>query len=295
MLAALEIGLVRDHPDCLDEFRGIGKRLAYYGDHVNALLEASGERYDEQLDLGDCRNALQQLSAYAKRKRFSLANYDRLPGKSAVPELTAGVAAPLARTLGLSGKLIGKLLPELKEYWDGDGSFATAVRGAVRAAVSEALEAGEQVMLVSHGTGCVIAWDVLWELSRDPQYEAFFDRKVDTWVTLGAPLGDAMVKRRLLGAKQKGRERYPGNVVTWHNVSAEDDWLSHDNTLADDFKPMLTHRQVSAIRDYRIYNLAVRYGRSDPHSALGYLVHPRMAQIVVDWLANPLIVTRIPE
>jgi hypothetical protein len=72
--------------------------------------------------------------------------------------------------------------------------------------------------------------------------------------------------------------------VSWHNVSAEDDYISHDNTVADDFKRMLKQKQVSCIRDYTIYNLTVRYGKSNPHSSVGYLIHPRIAQIISEWL-----------
>jgi hypothetical protein len=72
--------------------------------------------------------------------------------------------------------------------------------------------------------------------------------------------------------------------VSWHNVAAEDDYVCHDNTVADDFKPMLKQKQVSCIRDYCVYNLAVRYGKSNPHSSVGYLIHPRVARIVSDWL-----------
>jgi hypothetical protein len=103
---------------------------------------------------------------------------------------------------------------------------------------------------------------------------------------LGAPLGDSMVRQQLLGANRKGRPRFPTNVLAWHNVSADDDYISHDNTVADDFKAMLKQRQVSSIRDYRIYNLAIRYGRSNPHSAIGYLIHPRITKILTDWLTQ---------
>jgi hypothetical protein len=72
--------------------------------------------------------------------------------------------------------------------------------------------------------------------------------------------------------------------VSWHNVSAEDDYCCHDNTLANDFKAMLKDKMVSCIRDYQIYNLAVRYGKSNPHSSVGYYIHPRVAQLIVDWL-----------
>ena len=51
---------------------------------------------------------------------------------------------------------------------------------------------------------------------------------------------------------------------------------------------MLKQRQLSFLRDYRIYNLAVRYGKSNPHSSLGYLVHPRTTKILVEWLQLPI-------
>jgi len=52
---------------------------------------------------------------------------------------------------------------------------------------------------------------------------------------------------------------------------------------------MMEQRLVSAVHDYRIYNLAVRYGKSNPHSSVGYYIHPRVTKIVVDWLQSDLI------
>jgi hypothetical protein len=104
-----------------------------------------------------------------------------------------------------------------------------------------------------------------------------------------------MVRRHLVGAKFKGRKKYPSNIVTWHNVSAEDDSLCHDITLADYFKPMLKQRLVSSIRDYKVYNLSVRYGKSNPHSSLGYYIHPRVSQIIVEWLKSGSASAPLPQ
>jgi hypothetical protein len=49
---------------------------------------------------------------------------------------------------------------------------------------------------------------------------------------------------------------------------------------------MLKEKLVSSIRDYQIYNLTVRYGKSNPHSSAGYYIHPRVSQIIADWLAQ---------
>lgn len=284
-VAALRAGVERDYPDMLGVFHRMHKRIAYYADISNPFLEEHGERYDEKLDVGDRRNALQRLSAIEKRKNFGVGRYDRLPGKSALAEFAADLMAPVLGLFGLSRKMIAKVAVDLGEYWRTNSEFGSRIRNRVRSAICEATEGNNRLMLISHGTGCVVAYDVLWQLSNDPDYrELFTDRKVDLWITLGAPLGDETIKRNLLGAHEKGIERYPSNIVSWYNISAEDDYMCHDNTLADDFRQMLKQKQVSIIKDYRIYNLALRYGKSNPHSSVGYLIHPRVAQVMVDWL-----------
>ena len=146
-------------------------------------------------------------------------------------------------------------------------------------------------MIISHGTGAVIVYDVLWQLSNDARFmDQYGDSKIDCWVTLGAPLGDNFIRKHLLSARGACTS-YPKNVITWHNVSAEDDWTCHDNTLADDFKDMLQQHAVSAVQDYRVYNLAVRFGKSNPHSSVGYYIHPRVSKIVSDWVQIPVIDT----
>lgn len=284
-LAALASGLERDFPGDLDDYYGLNKRLCYYGDLANDVLTQHGKHFDEVLDIGDRRNALAQLKLLEKRKHFGVRRYDQLPGKTAVKEFAADVIVPLLAFLGFSMPLIARESKDLAEYWYGKSGYAESVRGRVRDKICAALDNSEKVLLMSHCTGSIIVYDVLWQLSHDERYAArYAGKKIDTWVTLGAPLGDTMVRRRLLGAKKKGRDRYPGNILSWHNVSAEDDYLCHDNTLADDFKPMLKQRLVSSIRDYKIYNLSVRYGKSSPQSSLGYYIHPRVAQIIMTWL-----------
>lgn len=286
-LAALAAGLERDFPNELDEYSDLEKRFCYYGDLTNDLLTRHGSHFDEVLDIGDRSNALAQLRLLQKRKDFSVRRYDRLPGKTAVKEFAADIIAPLLAALGFSKPLIARQFTDVSEYWFGKHDFAESLRTRVRDKITEALDRNEKLLLISHGVGSVITYDVLWQLSHDARYaDKYAGKKIDTWVTLGSPLGDSMVRRRLLGGKEKGRQKYPCNVVTWQNVAAEDDHHCHDNTLADDFGPMLKQRMVSSIRDYKIYNLAVRYGKSNPHSSIGYYIHPRVSQIIVQWLKS---------
>ena len=285
--SAIAAGVERDYPDSLAEYRALSKDLAYYGDLTNAFLASKGSSYDEQLDVGDRRNALHLLKQIDKRKRFSVQRYDNLPGKSAVAEFTAGIAGPLLGAVGLASVLISKLAKDLGEYWNAKSDYGEQVRQRVRDTLCAALDKGDQVMLISHGTGSVIAYDVLWQLSRDSAFsEQYSEKKIDIWLTLGAPIADNVIRKKLLGAKEKTINKYPGNIVSWHNVSAEDDYCCYDNTVANDFKPMLKDKLVSCIRDYQIYNLAIRYGKSNPHSSIGYYIHPRVTQLINEWLTS---------
>ncbi len=284
---ALATGMERDHPDLLADYRGLTKELAYYGDLTNAVLAGKGGNYDEQLDLTDRRNAFHLLKQIDKRKKFSVQRYDNLPGKSAVAEFAADIATPVLSAVGLASTLISKVAKDLGEYWNAKSDYGPQVRRRIRDILCAALDRGDQVMLISHGTGCIAAYDVLWELSHDPQFSGqYADKKIDVWLTLGAPLGDSVINKKLLGAKDKSGRRHPHNILSWHNISAEDDYCCHDNTLANDFKAMLKEKLVSCIRDYQIYNLAIRYGKSNPHSSVGYYIHPRMSQLIADWMTQ---------
>ena len=287
VVSALAGGLEMDMPELMDRFQALNKYLAYYGDLNSDYLAADGEIYDEKLDIRDRQDTLHHLRALDRKKGFGVKNYDRLPGKSAFGEFAASALAPVLSAIGVQKRIVSRLNKDLGEYWRTESDLRAATLARVRDTLCAALERNEHILLISHSTGTIVTYDVLWQMSHDPEYcEAFHDAKIDVWLTLGSPLGDSMVRRQLLGSDRRGRERFPTNILSWHNVSAEDDYVAHDQTVADDFKAMMKQRQVSSIRDYRIYNLAVRYGRSDPHCSIGYLHHPRVIKIVTDWLTK---------
>ena len=284
---ALRAGIERDFPDQVARFDALNVELAYYGDLSNALLLGAGGHYDEDLDVGDRRNALSDLEKIPARKGFGIRGYDRLPGKTALKEAMADLLVPLIGGIGLWMWLCRRVARDFAEYLDGRSDYAESARERVRERLTDLLDKDEKIAIVSHGSGAAVVWDVLWELSHDPQYaDRYGDQKIDLWLTLGAPLGDRNVRRRLAGAHESGLDRYPTNIIAWHNVSAEDDYTCHDKTLADDLGRMMRERIVSTVTDYKIYNQAVRYGRSNPHSSVGYFIHPRIAKILADWMSD---------
>jgi hypothetical protein len=288
--AALRAGLERDYPDCLERFDTAEVLLAYYGDLSNRLLESRGKQYDPALDIADRNNALNALREVPERRRFGFRQYDMLPGKSALPEFVADVGAPVLGTIGLTMPVLARIAPDFHEYLAGESDYAGAVRARVRDALISCLGTDRRLLLLAHGTGSVIAYDVLWQLSHDDRHAARYGHcKVEVLVTLGSPLGSASVRKKLLGAGAGGDAVYPANVISWYNLSAEDDYACYDATLANDFSKMLKRHLISRIRDYRVFNLAVRYGRSNPHSSVGYYIHPRTARILSDWLRLPVV------
>lgn len=270
-LETLEHALNRDHQKNLN---GVHVALAYYGEET-AALDPDGNKFDPVLDAADRQQALATLKAL-RSKDFRRARYEAVPGQSPLKEFLTDLGVPLSRALGLANKRLAKFYPELTAYWQ-DEALAAALRERLTTPLVAALHRGDHIMVISHGIGTVLAYDAFWDAS---QSTTATEQRVHSWVTLGSPLADDDVRRRL-GGQPSG---FPNLLLNWFNLAAEDDPVCHDETVANDFKAMLAERHISRIQDYHIYNLTERYGRSDPHDALGYLCHPRTANLLNDWL-----------
>ena len=174
---------------------------------------------------------------------------------------------------------------DMRQYWNFDSEFGSNVRATMVGPLKRAMNRGDKIMVVSHSLGTLIAYDTFWKFSRTGEYRPkYSNKKIDAWITLGSPLGDETVKRNLKGAGASGPRRYPGNIKRWENVSAEDDFISHDSKLSNDYKRMFKKGLVDEINDQKIYNLAVRSGSSNPHHGAGYLIHPKVIKLITDWV-----------
>ena len=153
-------------------------------------------------------------------------------------------------------------------------------------AVGDAIERGDDILLVSHCIGCVIAYDALWALSRGGYRDGRCAHgKVDHWLTLGSPLGDETVKHRLADGGADARRAIRTTSwrgSTWPRRTTSSVTIIASPTTID----MLDERLLSRLEDVRIYNMAMRYGRSNPHNVLGYLMHPRVSRVIAGWLGD---------
>lgn len=280
---ALQHGIQRDRPGKTSAFNNATKVHVYYGDLSNAHLRSVGREYDMAADTRDRRRTLDDLKQLAGNQ-FTKARYNKLPGKTALKEVFADSLARPISWFGLSETLITSVAPDMAEYWNPDSAFGSDVRARMIDPLRLAMKRGDRILVVSHSLGTMISYDTFWKFSRYGEHRDYWSKKIDLWITMGSPLGDETVKKHLKGARAAGERRYPANVRRWENVAAQDDYISHDQKVKNDFKKMLKLRLVNQLRDHRIYNLAVRHGKSNPHSSVGYLVHPKLAGLVADWV-----------
>ena len=170
-------------------------------------------------------------------------------------------------------------LNDLHRYLNNRNDIADHARQMLKMPLRAAAESGRPVLLIGHSMGSVIAWDSLWQLSRNDRD----DVRIDTLLTMGSPLGQRYIQRRLLGFAEQGKRRYPKGIGRWINLSAVGDLTSVDPYLANDFAAMVKCGLVETIEDHLIYNWFRLDGVLNVHAEYGYLVNAVTARIVADW------------
>ncbi|MEO7403107.1 MAG: S8 family serine peptidase, partial [Burkholderiales bacterium] len=193
-----------------------------------------------------------KAAAYAEGMLDRLSVPTVAPGpRKKITGLPAFIRRPLTRIL-------------LKAFVGDSGAyfFNEPVRKSIQARLKIAL-AGitEPVTLVAHSQGTIISFDVLATISSDT--------KVAQLVTLASPLGVTEMQD-LLAIKRP--LTIPANIEKWANFADPLDPVALDVGLANEFEPRDT------IADDLVVN--TQTGAFNPHSALGYLAHPRVRRTV---------------
>ncbi len=268
-------GIDRDYgKEGTDMLLDTKQTVIYYGDLSNKFLLDTGGEYDMPADIKDREQSLEKLKKY-HYNQFTRSNYLTLNKISDWGKKLADIFSTPLSYIGLGELLVGKVAPDLKQYWKSDSSWGSDVRWRLTEPLVKALEEGDEVLLVAHSLGTMIAYDVLWKLSYYGEYQHLRDKKID-FITLGSPLGDRNVMSHLKGNKNVGSRKYPNNINQWINVAADDDFVSHVDKLSSRF--------ANIIEDKFIYNLSIRFNKSNPHHGAGYLISPVTAYYINDWL-----------
>ncbi|MFQ5629393.1 MAG: hypothetical protein ACE5I1_11580 [bacterium] len=133
----------------------------------------------------------------------------------------------------------------------------------------------KEIMLLAHSMGSIIAYDVLTQHVHDFH--------IDTFVTLGSPLGLPVIMSKIAaeqGLQHKGMAKLttPENVArSWCNFADLFDKIAFNYDLADDYAPNTHNIHVV---DYEVDNNYRCNGSKNPHKAFGYLRTPELAGVV---------------
>ncbi len=133
-------------------------------------------------------------------------------------------------------------------------------------------------MLRGHSRGSIICWDTLWEADHAENRAI----AVSLFLTMGSPLGQRYVQKRLLSDRSRGARRFPAGIDRWINLAAIGDMTSLDQRLANDFARYYPGSEP-VIEDHEVVNAFRLDGTINPHAEYGYLANPVTARIVADW------------
>ena len=259
LLQAIKIGVGREAPKQLAQLDNLQTELFYFADRNQQQIDRANTQHLRQQ-----QEVLALLAEREKRRDFRRRHYDELPGKSALGEF----AMDLAASAGLGGMAMRKVAPALEQYWH-DDNFANTLNLDLQSWLLENVRSADKILLVSHCVGSVFVYDCL----------AQSQLQLGTWITLGSPLANQSVRRKL-------KKDFTSKVDSWLNFSAEDDVMCHDKTMADDFAYLVKDESILSIVDHTIYNLAQIEERSEPSHWAGYVVHPLVIDQIVNWLAD---------
>jgi pimeloyl-ACP methyl ester carboxylesterase len=232
-------------------------RVAYYADLFTQLEVAEGE-YDAAID------------ALFARKSTDLTRENYLAARSswhtqAWRDEASAVLSPMLKLAGFSEHLVRNMAPELQRYLR-----KPAKREAVLARILETIgDDCPSVLLIGHSLGAVFALDALNSTHACDH--------VDTFLTLGAPLGDACLRRVL---RDTPVCTHAPDVDNWFNFAAEDDHVAHRNALASHYH-CANGRPVQDVQIENFFSHPVH--GANPHKSYGYLDHPRVGAVIARW------------
>ena len=188
----------------------------------------------------------------------------------------------------ITDTVIHRYFRDLEMYYC-TSCLSTKARGLlVRDAIQELLRRvlhryrGEEIMLIAHSMGSIIAYDVMTEGSVPAD--------IDTFVTIGSPLGIPVVMSKIATEQAQRLMKRVKPVVpeairrTWINLADLEDNITINYELRDDFSENSTG---VGINDHIVVNDYEFQGRGNPHKAFGYLRTAEMADILYNFL-DPL-------
>jgi hypothetical protein len=140
---------------------------------------------------------------------------------------------------------------------------------------------GDRILLIAHSMGSIVAYDVLRQLSGE--------LKIDTFVTMGSPLGLPFIKNKFVHSSQEELDQDPvvkapdAIQTNWFNLSDLDDKVAVNYNLADDY---IANSRGIGVTDLVVSNNYEIGGQKNHHKVFGYLRTPEMADILYEFVSQ---------
>lgn len=254
---------------------GSRSRMAYWADlvrpEVNLVKNTTSRRKDAQsIDSVNIESILNDAgipeSKKAKARDLTLG----LLRNVGVPTTATGSIhakiLPLPANLRkpISRAIIQALIKDTAAYF-----FTPGMRKKMQDRLVKEISSAQSqpVTIIAHSQGSILAYEVLSKLNLK-------EFELDALVTIGSPLGIQEVQDFLM---PNDPLKVPSVVKRWSNFADPIDPVAFDKNLAGDFD------SNGLIEDEVIFNSNTRLQWGfNPHSAVGYLAHPKVRRLVND-------------
>ncbi len=183
-------------------------------------------------------------------------------------------------------KIIHKYFHELEVFFSGDAKYGSDINSIIKRNIIERLSKvlekyeNDEIFLIAHSMGAIIAFHVLSFIN--PKI------KINTFVTIGAPLGAPFVLSRIAEHSKNvygvPKPQTPECVQkNWYNFSDIRDQIALDYKLSDDFGA--NSKGIKCI-DQLVTNNYVMNNIANPHKSYGYLRTPEFIDVLVKFLSS---------
>jgi hypothetical protein len=184
----------------------------------------------------------------------------------------------------LNDLIIKKYFKDLDAYYsDVKDSKYLPVRETLRNRLKSVLieHKNDDVLLIAHSMGSIIAFDVLSLFEEEVQ--------IDTLITIGSPLGLPVVISKIanelkLKNHKSGKLGTPLSIKNhWFNFSDLEDKIAFNYKLDDDISESSNGVKVV---DFLVNNTYESKGYHNPHKSYGYLRTPEVAAKIYQFLTD---------
>ncbi len=182
----------------------------------------------------------------------------------------------------LNDLIIEKYFKDLEAYYSNDlNEKQQLARKTLRNRLKTVLidHKKDDILLIAHSMGSIIAFDVLSLFARQV--------KINTFITIGSPLGLPVVVSKIakelqLKNREKQKLKTPASIINhWFNFSDLEDKVAFEYHLDNDFSGNSNGIKVN---DFVVSNNYTSNGQHNPHKSYGYLRTPEFSAKIYDFL-----------